>query len=169
MNGSKNKQVMFSAALLSATLLLSGCDDVYYREPDRRPFLTTDVVTETFTIQIPPGGLKFGYSVDASWELPDPNPPQNVPDDFPITANSIEAYRISAHVSEGLTEYGGSATCEIDIFDWQGTDTISTVQIESDLFYGLLYPELDTDFGTISKWSVVIDNEDEFPEVVGIN
>jgi hypothetical protein len=131
----------------------------FYREPDRRPFYTTDVLTKTYSIKLPDGALQFGYVVDASWEPPSPNPPENVPDDFAVTANSLDAYRISASVGEGLNESGGIATCEVEVYDWQGTATISTVGIEApDLFDGTVYAELDSDFGTISRWDVKLEN-----------
>ncbi len=132
----------------------------FYKDPNRRPFFSYDQVIRTYSIKLPDGPLQFGYAVDASWFKPDPDPPIDVPDDFPITANCIEAYRISAHVGEGMTPDGGDATCEIEIYDWQGTDTISTVTIECpDLFTGILPASLDMDFGTISFWSVQVDND----------
>lgn len=137
----------------------------FYIDPNRRPFLSTDVITETYRLKLPAIGVRFGYVVDASWEKPTPSPPVNIPEDFPITANSIEAYRITATVGEGLDEHGGEANCAIDIYDWQGTATISNVLIESpDLFDGFREAEMDQDFGTISKWSVPVNNLKEAPK-----
>lgn len=132
----------------------------FYHEPDRRPFFTTQSLTRTLSISIPQGEFQIGYVVDASWGLPDPNPPQNIPEDFPIEANCIEAFRISAHVDEGLTETYGTAECEIEIYDWQGTSTISGVVIECPaLFQGTMAAQLDMDFGYISRWSAEMENQ----------
>ena len=73
-----------------------------------------DENTRTYDIDLPPGAFTFGYSVDASWEPPNPYPPVVIPDDFPITANSLEAFQLSPNVvANTLTRTGGSATLEI--------------------------------------------------------
>ena len=147
----------------------------FYMEPDRRPFYTGDSVTRTYSIKLPIGKFRFGYVVDVSWAKPDPDPPVNIPDDFPITANCHEAYRISAHTDEGLNDADGTAECEIDVYDWQKTGTISSVSIECPgLFNGKLNPSLETDFGTISRWTKTIANENgaqpgDYPVLISVD
>jgi len=70
--------------------------------------------------------IAFGYAVDCSWSPPNPNPPVNVPDDFPIEANQPEAYAIdiktdfNALYRTGGGFTGGAAQFTIDVYDWQG-------------------------------------------------
>jgi len=147
----------------------------FYVEPDRRPFYASDAITKTYSIKLPAGPFRFGYVVDASWAKPDPNPPVNVPEDFPIEANCREAYRVSAHVEEGLNVSGGIATCEIDVYDWQGTSTVSLVAVEApDLFAGTAAASLKTDYGSISRWEAQIQNDkadsiDDYPVLVRVD
>jgi hypothetical protein len=68
----------------------------------------------------------FNYAVDASWEDPgdDAAPDYNI-DDYPLSANSAEAYSISV-ADNGSTAYyendsskGGSLNLLIKVYDWQ--------------------------------------------------
>jgi len=84
--------------------------------------------------------LIFNYAIDACWgPIPgfDPGgPPPTVPGDFPLTANSPEPYRIrvteTANTLSATTAGGttGSVSINIDVFDWQALNTISTVPME---------------------------------------
>jgi hypothetical protein len=68
----------------------------------------------------------YGYAVDCSWVAPTPNPPVNVPDDFPINANQPEAYWVNVktvfntlyRTPDNYT--GGAVRFTADIYDWQG-------------------------------------------------
>jgi outer membrane protein assembly factor BamB len=72
--------------------------------------------------------LIYNYAVDASWELPDPNPPSAIPGDFPPEANMAESYRIVPEiVSNDLfylnsTNKGGHAQIDVHVYDWFGCD-----------------------------------------------
>jgi len=137
----------------------------FYIEPDRRPFFTSDAITKTYSLQLPAGVFQFGYVVDGCWEIPDVNPPQNVPEDFPVEANCPEPYRLSVSVDDAISVSGGIATCDIQVYDWQGTSTISTVSLECpDLFEGTKDAFLDQNFGTISFWMLQFENELDAPE-----
>ncbi len=133
----------------------------FWTDPNRRMFEVGEEDTRTYDIDLPPGAFTFGYSVDASWEPPDTYPPAVIPDDFPITANSLEAFQLSPNiVANTLTRTGGSATLEIEVFDWQGPGTIDSVFAEApDLFPGIA-TMTDTGLTTpISKtYSVVLNN-----------
>ncbi|MFH1676245.1 MAG: hypothetical protein ABIC40_04390 [bacterium] len=94
--------------------------------------------------------IEFGYAIDASWATPLPNPPDEVPDDFPMEANQPEACDIGTGTlvntlffdsESGLS--GGVLRIVIDVYDWQGRvagniqDQIEKVILYSpDLFTG---------------------------------
>ncbi len=84
----------------------------------------------------------YGYAIDCAWIAPDPNPPVEIPDDFPIEANQPEAFRIVVQPTVNTLYYdiagtasGGVLRLQINIHDWQGqyegniADQISGVRI----------------------------------------
>lgn len=82
--------------------------------------------------------FRFGYSIDACWQMPNTWPVTNPYTDFSVSANCHEAYQLSMTVlNNNINRHGGSADLMIDIADHQGFDTISTISIEApDLFQG---------------------------------
>ncbi len=108
--------------------------------------------TRRYMIQFPmsPGPqVVFNYAVDASWHAPDPNPPGEIPDDFPIKANQSEAYHLVASDPVNTLFYdpdlggGGNLWIWLEVADWQGrqagsiADEISTVRLFApELFTG---------------------------------
>jgi hypothetical protein len=119
---------------------------VAYREDaPRRMFEAGGSETKTVKIYAPTGPIHFGYAVDVCWQLVD-----NVIDpveDFPPDANCLEAYAISVDIGPGLEPFAGSsAPIEVEVYDHQGQDTISSVTIEApDLFTG----EMSLTFSTV--------------------
>jgi len=101
-------------------------------DPDGRSIFTAGTTnTRRYEIQFPVSGgpvLKFNYAIDASWNPPSPNPPGEVPDDFPMSANQPEPFRIQIVFPVNSLEYlvGGSVTGDLRvraiISDWQGMD-----------------------------------------------
>jgi len=166
------QQGAFATTLENASQL--NAYKAFHIEPDRRPFFTDEAISKTYMLKLPAGAFRFGYVVDGSWAQPEPNPPISIPDDFPVEANTTEAYKISANVGEGFSIYGGKAACEIDVYDWQGTGSISSVIVESpDLFTGTVEAWLDTDYGTISRWMCTVENENlmdegEYPFLISV-
>lgn len=86
--------------------------------------------------------VKYGFAVNASWDIPTVNPPLELPDDFPIEANQPEAFNIvMASKIENLyydteTDTGGGVLrIQINVYDWQGwanenvVDEISQVRL----------------------------------------
>jgi hypothetical protein len=74
-----------------------------------------------------PAQVIYGIGIDCCWDVPVPNPPSAVPDDFPIQANQPEAYRIvmnpvlnSLYYDTGAAKGGGFLEMEIFAYDWQG-------------------------------------------------
>ena len=101
--------------------------------------------------QMDPGPkVIFGYAVDASWAPPSPNPPGEIPDDFPIVANQPEAYYINAAPTVSTLYYdeetgrgGGVYRLQMNVHDWQGqaagnvADQVDGVSVYSpDVFSG---------------------------------
>ncbi len=71
----------------------------------------------------------YGYAVDCAWALPAPNPPTEVPDNFPMEANQPEAYRVVLQQTANSLYYdtesgtsGGIVQFQINVHDWQGQD-----------------------------------------------
>lgn len=94
--------------------------------------------------------VKIGYAIDCSWDFPDPIPPGEIPDDFPIEANQPEPYYIFIQSYVNTLNYdtdtgigGGILKLRINVSDWQGqaagniADEINTVRVFCpDLFTG---------------------------------
>ena len=87
-------------------------------------------------VYVPEHPIQFGYAVDVSWQLVE-EPVEYPYHDFPEDANSLEAYRVSVVVGEGIEAGGGSAPVGVRVYDRQGLDTIESVTLEApDLFSG---------------------------------
>jgi len=72
----------------------------------------------------------YGYAIDCAWNAPSPNPPGEVPDDFPMNANQPEAYRIVLQPTANSLYFdgesgvgGGVLRFQINVHDWQGQAT----------------------------------------------
>ncbi len=114
----------------------ASMQEVYFAEMDadngRGVFAAGENNTRRYRIRFPmdPGPqIVYGYAVDASWDLPSPNPPVEVPDDFPIEANMPEAYYMLAQPTVNTLYYdtetgngGGVLRLQINVHDWQGQD-----------------------------------------------
>jgi thiol-disulfide isomerase/thioredoxin len=90
--------------------------------------------TRKFAISLK-SGLKFNYAVDASWAAPTPNPPVNVPGDFPLQANQPEPYMIQVIETNNTlwfanSEHGGNVGYDVVIHDWQGVTDIGAVKVD---------------------------------------
>jgi hypothetical protein len=114
---------------------LDNEDDVagFFGDPScanpRGLFSAGNTLTRRFELQFPVAGgtpkFVFQYAVAASWEPPEPNPPEDVPDDFSLSANCHEAYALS--VDDQSTLYyvdsgtkGGEMVLDIVVYDHQG-------------------------------------------------
>jgi len=86
--------------------------------------------TRRYKIQFPSDGsgfdLVFNYGVDVSWAAPTVKPPVNLPDDFPIAANSIEPFLVEVDTTcntlwyASASDRGGELFLNIRVSDWQG-------------------------------------------------
>jgi hypothetical protein len=72
----------------------------------------------------PAGVVQFQYAVIASYDSPTVDPPVSIPDDFPITANTPEAFLITV-TDNGSTAYyesesskGGDLHLAVEVYDW---------------------------------------------------
>ncbi len=109
----------------------------YSEDQPRRIFTAGSVQTRTAVLHLPSGPLKFGYAVDVCWV-----PVENVVDpltDFPPEANCLEAYKIKVSLGSIPSQVGSAAQVEVEVFDHQGKETISSVTLEApDLLSGEL-------------------------------
>jgi len=100
----------------------------FCKENPRRMFSAGATETVTINLKYPSTPIEFGYIVDASWVLVD-----EVIDpvtDFPPEANCLEPYRLDFRMPTVLSdEPGDTAQVQVEMFDHQGIDTISTVSI----------------------------------------
>ena len=102
----------------------------YSQDKPRRMFAAGTSDSKIALLQVPSGPLEFGYAVDACW-----TPVGNVTDpekDFPPEANCLEAYKINVNVDSTLPSWPGSTVpIEVEVYDHQGADTISSVTLEA--------------------------------------
>ncbi len=132
----------------------------FCKDNPRRMFEAGATETVTINLKYPSVPFEFGYAVDASWILVD-----DVIDpvtDFPPEANCLEPYRLAFQMSTELTEVqDDTALIQIEIFDHQGIDTISTVSIECpSLFDGEVFLSYSSQSGDDSwLYEGIITNE----------
>lgn len=129
-----------------------------YNEPldndaGRGIFSTGGSVTRRYEVRFqmdPVPDWHFAFVIDGCWDIPVPNPPDAVPDDFPIKANQPEAYDVVVAAKTNSLYYdsesgtgGGVLRLQVNVHDWQGQDAaaiaaeIDGVRIYSpDLFSG---------------------------------
>jgi len=95
-------------------------------------------------MNLPTGPIKFGYAVDASWEPPLVDPPVDIINDFPSSANSLEPVFAEWHQYDPLdTDAGDTASASVYLWDFQGIETLESVVIECpDLWNGVIEPDL---------------------------
>jgi hypothetical protein len=102
----------------------------------RCPFSSGSANSRLYKLQFPMDSgspyLTFQYAVVASWEPPLVNPPQNIPDDFPIGANLREPFQLSI-VDNGSTLFysggvgGGTLKMKAELFDWSAATNPSGI------------------------------------------
>jgi uncharacterized delta-60 repeat protein len=124
----------------------------------RNALYSGDSITRTYRIGLAAGEFAIGYAVDASWELADPGPVFDPMTQFPITANCVEPWNI---VASGLALIDdGSTTLSIDVYDWEGMDTISAVYVECpELFTGQVAASFLQDGPGYTIYETVISND----------
>ena len=128
--GKPHSQVNFTAKLNGykyfATDLTSPDADLSTLNTNMRgAFLPGTSCVRRYHIAFPPGSLVFNYAVDANWAPPSGNPPFDIPDDFPPSANRPEAYRIELHDVANSLEWDSSSgtasgmlTMSVYVYDW---------------------------------------------------
>ncbi len=121
----------YFADILDATTDLSELYSVPLDDDQGRGVFSAGASnTRRYRIQFPldPGPeIRYGYAIDASWAAPSPNPPSEIPDDFPIEANQPEPYIVDLKVTKNSLFYdtesgnsGGVLRLMTTIHDWQG-------------------------------------------------
>lgn len=104
--------------------------DFFYKPgmiENRGSFTSTAANTRLYKLQFPFFGpepyLTFQYAVVANWEPPDVNPPHQIPEDFPLSANAREAFHLSIADNGSSLFYsggagGGMVRIRAELFDW---------------------------------------------------
>ncbi|HEX9744566.1 MAG TPA: PKD domain-containing protein [bacterium] len=122
----------------------------------------------SYEIDMPDNQLVIGYAIDASWTPPTVTPVTNPMADFPISANSPEAWKVDVTVNpvgDGLTKDGGQAILAIDIFDWQSLDTITQPIIECpDIFNGIVTADWVSNSDGYATYEATVENTKLAPE-----
>ncbi len=108
----------------------------FHNETERHYFQPGGMDSEVLLIDPPDGLFRVGYAINASWKPPTVNPPNNIPGDFPIEANCIEPYEITAYTLEPAIVGNGYTHLRVEIKDWQGIDTVDSVYVEAPDFHG---------------------------------
>ena len=91
---------------------------------DRGCFRPGSVNYRHYSLIWPAGPLTFQYAVIASYVEPDPIPPQNIPEDFPLSANCDEAFNLSISDNGSNAFYvspdekGGDLHLKLEVYDW---------------------------------------------------
>lgn len=129
----------------------------YNKGVTRRPFAPGDVFTEHFIVKLPAGAMSYDIGIDASW----------APNDgvtFPIEMNSFEVINLEGAISPGLTTTGGSAVISVDMYDYQGIDTITQVFAYcQDLFTSPVNLTFDSGAGSNATYKATISNQNNAP------
>ena len=118
---------------------------------------------EYYMISFPKNGpFVFGYAVDISWYPPD-TPPGDDIDDYPITANAPEPWRLVIEqepYGEALNPTGGQRFIQLEVYDWN--ETYYTPVIECpELFDGVReFENWDVDS---HWWKYMVHNENNAP------
>jgi len=135
----------YFADILDSIAPLSWLSGTPLDDPQGRGVFTAGSAnTRRYEINFPLPGPQviYGYAIDASWNMPSPNPPAEVPDDFPIEANQPDPYRVvlqstfnNLYYDVDTTTGGGVLRLQINVHDWQGqlagdiASEITSVQI----------------------------------------
>ena len=98
----------------------------------RRAFLSDYSERASVYLYLPDGPVHFGYAIDASWAPAYPGPITDPYNQFPIEANAMEPFRIEVVTGgrELLPEVGSTTLLGLEVYDWQGAQTIEKVEIE---------------------------------------
>ena len=128
----------------------------------RNALYAGDSVTRTYSLALPSAEFVLGYAVDASWDIPTVDPVTDPMTQFPGTANCIEPWKIEA--SSYPIAGDGSTTLTIDVYDWQGQDSISTVLVECpELFTGQIAATFIEIIPWYARYEAVISNDNGAP------
>lgn len=101
----------------------------YYSDGNRNTLAPGMDATRTWKIKLPVVTFVLGYAIDASWDVPFLDPPQNIPDDFPLEANKPEPYWIIAGQPDTLSNKAGSVT-NINVIAWDWQEDVGEAWIE---------------------------------------
>jgi hypothetical protein len=128
----------------------------------RNALYAGDSVTRTYCLAMPSGEKVLGYAVDASWDIPLVDPVTDPMTQFPPTANCIEPWKIEVLGNHIVVD--GSTTLTIDVYDWQGKDTIANVLVECpELFNGQVAASFHQDGAGYTRYEAIVSNDNNAP------
>jgi hypothetical protein len=151
----------------------------YYTHEERHYFEAGGQIGREYVIQTGPGILNFAYAIDSCWQFPKVNPPIHIPEDFEMSANCPEAYKIVPTIipfEETLIKcVGDTAWLVIDIYDWQSIDDIQHVYVECPAINpNVLEADLTGPLGDFVRYEILLEvvqppyNWDEWPLLIGV-
>ena len=112
---------------------------IEFSQDPRSCFPAGASITREFKLTLKPGGMVFGYAVDASWEPPTVDPPVDLITDFPDSANALEPYVTSVYTDYDLIDQpGDKSILHLELADRQIESAPSAGYLECpDLWDGL--------------------------------
>jgi len=135
-----------------------------------------------YTIGFAPGSLVFNYAVDANWSPAEGDPPFDIPDDFPASANRPEAYRIDiTNVNNtlgwdtGAQMAVGSLSMSVYIYDWfEPENNMCCAYPQNEELMGYCSP-FPSDFGDdwamfdFDLWPMMMNSADDILIWIGVD
>ena len=118
-------------------------------------------VKQTYFLKMPTSGMfSLGYAVDANWWPPIDTPVDNPMIDFDLNANCPEPWKITVtEMGPGLTDEGGQTVLSIDVYDYEGKDTLVPPNVECpELFNGVIEATWSYDDSGYSHYEATINN-----------
>ncbi len=147
----------------------------FYTSPERRIFEVSKSDLRHYHLSFKPGPMVFAYAIDASWGIPaemdDEGQPEEVPDSFGLTCNSVEPYDIRLVDLAGKMESSiglyasGSVNLSISVNDYQGGAIVpyESINVEApDLFEGVVHPWSAVGDSNHCYYQVVVPNENAY-------
>ncbi|MCX6646252.1 MAG: hypothetical protein NTY09_07835 [bacterium] len=140
---------------------------ISFGAPPRNHLGTTEAPYRNLDFKLVPGSIRFGYAVDACWEIPTVIPPLNIETDFPASANALESSLIYYEIAKVPEDSQGSdGEIKFHMFDFQGADTIKSAALECPDIWSGAIDSSSIQISTATEAEIIfnITNENGVPE-----